>query len=264
MAVYNNSKIDVIKPAIDSILRQTYTDFEFIICDDGSTDNTFDVIYDITKSDKRVRLIRSNVNIKAGGARNNCLKEAKGSYIAIMDSDDISHFQRLEKQVSYLERFREYDFVGTRAQFFSDNIDNITGEYWYCKEPKSKDFLMTLPFVHGSLMFRAEVLHKVSGYSESRKNERAEDYELLMRLYANGFKGYNINDILYFIRLDDETYKRRKYKYRFKECAVKYKGFTEMGLMPMALPYVVKPLFVGLIPRNLLNILKKEYYKGSK
>ena len=57
--VYNNSKIDVIKPAIDSILRQTYTDFEFIICDDGSTDNTFDVIYDITKSDKRVRLIRA-------------------------------------------------------------------------------------------------------------------------------------------------------------------------------------------------------------
>ena len=80
------------------------------------------------------------------------LEEAKGSYIAIMDSDDISHFQRLEKQVSYLERFREYWL--NPCPVFSDNIDNITGEYWYCKEPKSKDFLMTLPFVHGSLMFR--------------------------------------------------------------------------------------------------------------
>ncbi|NLK27602.1 MAG: glycosyltransferase [Clostridiales bacterium] len=262
MAVYNENPVKLRK-AVDSILHQTYKDFEFIICDDASTNNTYEVLEEIAKSDKRIRLLRNLNNMKAGGARNECLKLVTGEYIAIMDSDDISHPMRLERQASFLKANKEYTFVGTKSEFFCDNINNTNGQYWFCKEPKKADFLMTLPFVHGSLMFRTDVLLGARGYSTDKKAIRAEDYELLMRLYANGYKGANIDETLYYICMDESTYKRRKYKYRFNECLVKYRGFKTMGLMPRALLFAIKPLIVGLIPRRILASMKRYYYKDK-
>ncbi len=262
MAVYNEDP-GKLKNAVNSILQQTYKDFEFIICDDASTNNTYEILEEIAISDKRIRLLRNRTNLKAGAARNECSRLAAGNYIAIMDSDDISHPERLEKQSFFLDEHKEYGFAGTKAEFFYDNIDNITGQYWFCKEPQKADFLMTLPFVHGSLMFRSDVLLGAKGYSTDKRDIRAEDYELLMRLYANGYRGANIDETLYYIRLDESTYKRRSYKYRFKECSVKYRGFKTMGLMPRALPFAIKPLIVGLIPRRFLNPVKRYYYKDK-
>ena len=90
--------------------------------------------------------------------------------------------------------------------------------------------------------------------------KRSEDYDLLMRAYAKGFQGINLPVSLYAIRLDAGTYQRRKYRYRFHECAVKWVGFASMGLMPRGIPYAVKPLIVGLLPVGLLNRLKEKYY----
>ena len=86
-------------------------------------------------------------------------------------------------------------------------------------------------------------------------------YDMLMRAYALGYTGANMADVMYFIRLDEGTYQRRKYCYRLNECIVKFRGFSKLGLMPKGILYAIKPLIVGLIPIKLLNNLKKRYYE---
>lgn len=88
-----------------------------------------------------------------------------------------------------------------------------------------------------------------------------EDYDMLLRLYANGCYGSNVEDILYYIRRDDNQYKRRKYRYRWNEAKMKYQGFSSLGLMPKGMIYVIKPLIVGLIPWRVSAILQKKYYR---
>ena len=258
MGVYNGSA--TLEQAVRSVLDQTYRNLELIICDDASTDDTWERLQTLAQRDSRIRLVRNTRNQGAGGARDRCLEQARGSYIALMDADDVSMPTRLEKQIEALENAPELSFVGTKGQFFTEQPGDLQKCYWFVAEPGKEDFLMTLPFVHASLMFRAEVLRELGGYSGKRYVKRSEDYDLLMRAYAKGFQGINLPVSLYGIRLDAGTYQRRKYRYRFHECAVKWVGFTRMGLMPRGIPYAVKPLIVGLLPVGLLNRLKEKYY----
>lgn len=264
MAVYNNYNNEILIEAIESILNQTYKNIELIICDDCSVDNTYEILDIISKKDSRIKLLRNHINQKAGGARNRCIEVSTGEYIAIMDSDDISNPNRIRKQVDFLNNNMQYGFVGTKGIQFNGFKENVIGEYWFCEKPEKKDFLITLPFVHASLMFRRNVIKEVGGYSEKKNAERSEDYDMLLRMYEKKFRGFNINEELYFIREDDNAIKRRKYKYRFNESYVKFKGFNGLGLMPKGFIYAIKPIVVGLIPNKILYIIKNKYYAYLK
>jgi glycosyltransferase EpsE len=257
MAVYNIKDEDILKLSIHSILNQTFHNLELIICDDGSTDCTYEILQTLARTNPRVILIRNETNLKASVARNRCINIATGRFIAIMDADDYSAPDRLEQQRSFLIENSHVAFVGSRGRFFKKSVGEETEDYWYCPSPRPTDFLFTLPFVHASLMFRREVLQDARGYSESKLVIRSEDYDMLMNLYVLGYYGENLDAPLYYIRQDENTYKRRKYRFRINECFVKGKGFWRLGLMPAALPYVLKPLLVGLIPFRLLIFLKK-------
>ena len=104
MGAYNVGNKKILEKSINSILNQTYKDFEFIICDDGSTDNTLDIISNICQNDKRVRIIKNNKNKGLTYSLNHCLKYAKGEYIARMDADDESTLDRFEKQLKFFRR----------------------------------------------------------------------------------------------------------------------------------------------------------------
>lgn len=258
MAVYNTENKEILELAVDSILNQSLKELELIICDDGSTDGTYRLLKEISYRDNRITLLKNQKNMGASVSRNRCMALAKAEFIAIMDADDYSDEKRLEKQIAFLKSCPEYDYVGTAGQYFNDTGKKSIGTYWFCEYPKKEDFLFTLPFVHASLVFRKQVLLAVKGYNEVPKVTRSEDYDLLMRLYSRRCYGANLKEVLYFIRLDDRTFKRRKYKYRLNECVVKYKGFRNLGLMPKGLFYAVKPLVVGLIPIKLLNTIKSK------
>jgi hypothetical protein len=178
-----------------------------------------------------------------------------------MDADDYSAPERLEKELLFLKKHGEYGFVGCRALLFVKNPENCFGEYWFVSRPEEKDFLMTLPFVHASILFRRSALMKVHCYREAMQVFRSEDYDLLMRMYAKGIKGANIPDTLYYVRTDSDTIKRRKYRYRIPETIVKAEGFHRMGLMPKGVIFAIKPLVVGLIPNKLLIPVKERFYK---
>lgn len=256
MAAYNAE--ETIEAAIRSILLQTHDNFELIICDDASTDNTWCLMRSLADEDSRIRLIRQEKNRGSAVARNRCLLQAQGEYIAIMDADDLCSENRLAVQVSFLEKHREVAFVGLLGEVFHNIPGDCSKCYPYVAKPAAKDFLMTLPFVHASLMFRSTAIGR--GYPEERQALRSEDYAFLMERYAAGLRGENTTDAVYYIREDADTFKRRKYRYRLTEVGVKWKGFSALGLMPKGILFAIKPLIVGLLPPKLLKLLKGKYY----
>lgn len=261
MGVYNMAnKKEIMKLAIESIFNQTYNNFEFIICDDGSNDGTYEILKSLTEKDNRVTLIRNDRNRRLAYSLNRCLKIAKGEYIARMDADDISMPNRLEKQIKFLDEHLEYAIVGCNLLFINNN--GIWGKRIFAEKPTKKSFLFTSPFCHPAIIMRKKVLDKVDNYKVEKITRRLEDYDLFMRMYANGYKGYNMQEFLYQFREDDDAFKRRAYKYRWDEVQVRYRGFKTLGLMPNAWIYVIKPLIVGLIPQKLLSKLRK--YRNEK
>ena len=259
MAAYNAE--ETIEAAIRSILLQTHDNFELIICDDASTDNTWCLMRSLADEDSRIRLIRQEKNRGSAVARNRCLLQAQGEYIAIMDADDLCSENRLAVQVSFLEKHSEIAFVGLMGEIFHSNPGDCHRHYPYIAKPEANDFLMTLPFVHASLMFRSTAIGR--GYPEERQALRSEDYAFLMERYAAGLRGENTTDAVYYIREDADTFKRRKYRYRLTEAGVKWKGFLALGLMPRGILFAIKPLIVGLVPPKILERLKGKYYKGT-
>ena len=256
MGIYKMiNKRSIVELSINSILNQTYKDFEFIICDDGSNDGTYEMVQDLIKNDKRVILIKNDENKGLAYSLNHCLSIAKGKYIARMDADDISMPDRLEKQIGFLNEHLEYAMVGCNLLLINDK--GIWGKRILAKKPTKKSFLFTSPYCHPAIVMRKEVLDKVNNYKVEKITRRAEDYDLFMRIYANGYKGYNMQEFLYQFREDHDAYKRRAYKYRIDDVQIRYRGFKALGLMPSGFLYVIKPLFVGLIPQKLLAKLRK-------
>lgn len=258
MGVYNTNNEEMLSLSIESILNQTFSDFEFIICDDGSTDGTFELIKTLTHNDKRVILIRNEKNKGLAETLNNCIKRATGKYIARMDADDISSLERFEKQLHFLENNHDFVLVGSNTILF-----NESGEWGYKSSPEKPDktsLLFNNPFVHPSILISTEVLKQLGGYRVDKETLRCEDYDLFMRLYAKNMKGYNIQEPLLKYRQNKDTYKRRKYKFRIDEAKVRYKGFKMLGLMPIGILYVIKPLIVGLLPNFFLSILRNDKY----
>jgi len=263
MAVYNIGQQNILDESIGSILYQDMEDWELLICDDASTDQTPAWLQRWVERDDRIRIFRNKKNLKAAGARNRCIQEAKGEFIAIMDADDMCSENRLRIQKEFLDAHHEIAFVGLKGMCFHNVPGDLDKGYWFCRNPLPKDFLMTLPFVHGSLMFRRAALTAMNGYDAKKTALRSEDYDLLLRMYSSGMYGVNIDEAVYYIRENQNTFRRRKYRYRFPEALVKVRGFYRLKLMPKGLLYAFKPLVIGLIPVNVLERLKQQYYKDG-
>lgn len=257
MGTYNSCKrIDL---AIQSIIIQSFKDWEFIICDDGSTDNTFEKILSWQKKDNRIRPIKNEKNLGLATTLNNCLKYCNGEYIARMDDDDISLSSRLEKQVKFLDENQEYAFVSSNIKIFDG--EKIQGIKKVPEKPSKKNFLWNSCFVHPATMFRYKDLIKVNGYRVAKETERSQDYDLFMRMYSVGLKGYNIQEPLYLYYINpNEKKKKIKYKYRVNEAIIRYKGFKSLKLFPIGFPFVIKPLIIGLIPLNIIELGKSKFY----
>ena len=260
MGVYNCKRPDLLDKSIMSIIEQTYTDWEFIICNDGSTDGmTLDLLKNYEKVDKRIKIISYRQNHGLAHALNTCLKEAKGEYIARQDDDDESKPERLEKLVNFADKHSEYAVIGSVADVTDDN--GVWGEYPLEEKPISKSFYWNSPFAHPTVLMRKEALDVVGGYKVSRETNRHEDYDLFMRMYATGYKGYNIQEKLYKYRIVNGDKKYRPMKDRINEAAVRYNGFKNLGILRGGgIVYVIKPIIVGLIPQTLFKKIKQMQY----
>lgn len=259
MGVYNCKNYTLLEKSIASVLCQTYKDFEFIICNDGSTDDTLEHLILYENIDPRIKVISYKQNRGLSYALNQCLKIANGEYIARQDDDDISHPCRLQKEVEFLDKYDEYAIVGTLADVFDDN--GVWGEYKNPEKPTKNDFYWNSPFMHPTIMIRKTAYDAVGGYRVATETRRCEDLDMFMRMYAVGLKGYNIQERLYQYRMvNDPSVKYRPMKYRVDEAIVKFKGYRAMGNLMCGLPYVLKPILIGMMPQKLLYHIKKTRY----
>lgn len=237
-----------IKECIESVLNQTYKNIEIIICDDFSTDGTRNVLGRYRKY-KEIQILYNKRNLHQAAARNRCIARCKGKYILIQDADDCSEPYRIEKLMRAFEE--NIAFVGSRCCYFDEN-----GPYFNSGNlkdyPKRKDLLSGIPFVHASILFKKECLEAAGGYRVSRLTRRAEDYDLILRLYGMGYRGRNINDVLYWYRVNRDTLLRRDFKSRIAECGIRFQGYKKNGILfPVGIFYSLKP-----IPAFFYHILK--------
>lgn len=256
MGVHNQWDEKILLAAVDSILKQSYTFFEFIICNDGSHTDVTQNVNDLMKLDDRIIIVGREENKGLAFSLNECIRLAKGKYIARMDSDDISLPFRIEKQVDFLERNTEYDWCGTCVELIDE--DGIWGNRYMVEEPQIKDYLLYSPYVHPSVMFRASLFNENQGYLESQETLRCEDYEMFMRLVQRGKRGYNIQENLFQYRETRESYYKRKVSFRLNEAKIRYKNFRNLDILfPTGWIYVLRPVVACFIPTILIEYIKR-------
>ncbi|VVB80597.1 Glycosyltransferase AglE [uncultured archaeon] len=186
MGVYNKERF--LEESVDSVLNQTLKDFEIIMIDDQSKDNSWKIMRRLAKKDKRVIAIKNKQNLGSTTTRNVALKIARGKYIAILDADDVMYPRRLEKQVKYLERHPHIFLVGTSARFI-DESGKLLRTFWkWHRLPiiVSKRLDSGCVFVHSSIMFRND------GTKYNEKYKRGEDWEFYLRARKKGKKMLNL------------------------------------------------------------------------
>lgn len=258
MGVYN-ANYQMLEQAINSILAQTYPYFELIICDDGSTNETYQWLLELRKLDGRIIVVQNQQNEGLASALNHCIEVAQGELLVRQDADDFSAENRIEKLIQFASTHPEYGLISSNIGLF--DTDGVWGRMNYPEQPQKDDFLFCVPFMHGAVAMRKSQVLQAGGYRVAKETRRTEDIDLFMRMYANGCKGYTLEELLYYFREDKQAQQRRRYRYRIEEAKVKWKGYQMLGLMPKGVIFALKPLIVGLIPQKLLNWLKDQYYQ---
>lgn len=256
MGVYNLWDEEILQNAVNSILNQTFSDFEFIIWDDGSHPDAAKLLWKLPKQDSRIILAGKEENRGLAYSLNECIRLAKGKYIARMDADDISMPERLKKQVEFLEKHPEYGWCGTSTKLFDEN--GVWGARPMPEIPQMIDYFHYSPYVHPSVMFRAKLFDENQGYLATEETLRCEDYEIFMNLVERGQKGYNLQEQLFCYRETRDSYKKRKVHFRINEAKTRYRNYRKLGILfPVGWIYVLRPIAAILVPSKLLEIMKR-------
>ena len=203
LPVYNAE--NYLRQAIDSVLSQTYTDFEFLIYNDGSNDSSLDILNSYTDSRIKIRNFESNIGLIK--LLNIAFKEAKGKYIARMDADDICLPTRFEEQINFLEKYPQFGICGTQCQIIdSDNIlskptEDIDLRWWIFKGS---------PLAHPSIMLRTSIM---KDYNLEFKEHAyvVEDFDLWWRM-AFHTKMANLDKVLLKYRIHEQQESSAKQK----------------------------------------------------
>ncbi len=257
MGVYNQFNKKILLEAVNSILNQSFKDFEFIIYDDGSHPEAAMILNEVAKLDERIILIGQEQNHGLAFSLNACIEIARGKYIARMDADDISYPERLQKQKEFLENNPEFAWVGCNIEVCDET--EIWGRRKMPEKPGARDYLKYSPYAHPTVMYRAEIFDTNQGYMDSREMLRCEDYEIFMRFREAGLRGANLQEYLFCYREDRESYEKRRVRYRLNEAKCRYRNFKKMGILfPFGWLFVLRPVVACLIPAGLLAWIKRK------
>ena len=266
MAVHNGGRF--IGKAVQSILEQTFNDFEFLIIDDASTDDSIEIIKAF--HDPRIRLVRNRENMGLTRSLNFGLSQARGDYIARMDDDDLSLPTRLQAQMDFFEKNPSYGLVGTSYRYIDEEGRCIYEKILPRTSPEIKKALgITNQFAHASVMFPAQAIAAVGPYREFFRY--AQDYDLFLRI-AEKFEVYNIPEILteWRVRLNSASVKYRTLQNQYAHIArISASERSKTGKDPVerqdfspdeisSLEYLAAPSLLSRYRRK--NIMANSYY----
>ncbi len=256
MGIYNCAA--TLPEAIDSILAQTYPNWELILCDDGSKDDTYAVAESYrSRYPEKIILIQNEKNMGLNHTLNHCLQHATGEFISRMDGDDLSMPTRFEKELNFLLENPQFAIVSTPMVYFDETGDWKTGKC-DCQEPTPAMLVHGTIHCHAPCMLRANAMRQVGGYSVDKKLLRVEDWHLWLKLYAAGYRGYNLTEPLYKMRDDQAAASRRKFRYRFNESYISMLAVKTFRLPLWKYVYALRPILVGLLPMPVYNYLHRK------
>ena len=214
MSAYNAES--TLETAIESILSQSFSNFEFLIMNDGSNDMTSEIIENYSQNDKRIRVFQNEKNKGLTKSLNILINLSKGKYIARQDADDFSVYSRLSSQITFLTE-NNFDACSSRAINIQTK-KKIPGKSFYI--PLSVQVKFKNPIIHGTLVIKKEVLSELGNYDELFYY--AQDYKLVTDIIKSNYKFKNMNLILYHLNTENNisTTFPNKQKY-FSDCVKK-------------------------------------------
>ncbi len=262
MPVYNGDVF--LRPALESILAQTFSDFEFVIIDDASTDTTAKILAEYASRDTRIRVFKNEKNIGLTASLNVGLTHCRGKYIARMDADDVAEGERFMTQYWFMEEHPDVAVSGTCVRVI-DEDGKMLGEKTLAltSEDIKRKMLFNNQFIHSTLFFRKDILKSCGGYDENFK--KSQDYELMLRV-SSRYPVVNLREKLLKFRLHGNSLSwtsrdQQKYAIRARFLAItKYKFPFFVGLwhiflrlLWMMVPIKIKMMYKKKKMQNLLN-----------
>lgn len=252
MSIYNCA--DTLRDAIDSLYNQTYKNFKLVLCDDGSSDDTYQIAKEYASKYNNITLLKNDINLRLAASLNKCLEYADTEYIARMDGDDISLPTRFEKEIAFLDDNQNFSIVSCAMIHFDEDGD--WGESKPNSFPDKYTFKKGTPHAHAACMVRTSVIKEVSGYTVSKYLVRGQDYYLWYKIYKIGYKGHNISEPLYKMRDDKNALHRRTFINRYKSFVIRVEVLNGLNI-PFSFFYALPTLLKGFVPRALMNKVRR-------
>lgn len=254
MSAYNCEKF--LRQSLDSLLQQTFEDFELILFDDASIDGTKEIIAEYASKDKRIIPVYNEKNKGLTENLNKGISLSEGAYIARMDADDIALLSRLEKQVKFLDTHPEIDILGAAAI----DIDEDGNPLQLRNSPIAhKDIVALLPkanpMTHSTVIFRKSQLQKINFYNTTYRT--TQDYEMWFRAVGKGLTFHNLEEVLLQYRMDNNYHKRKSLQYRFYDCKLRLQCYRHIRLPYYRYYYALIPILLGLMPETVYDSVKK-------
>lgn len=260
MSVYNNS--GTVRRSINSIIDQTFTEWEMIICDDGSCDDSYSIACEYSKTDSRIKVIQNGKNMGLAYSLNHAISVAGSNIIARQDADDWSAPNRFEVQYPFVISHPEYAIVG--SGWYNVKNDQEINPVIPKEKPGSRDLIPDGGFLHPTWMMRKDIIEKVGFYTVRNETKRSQDYHLMLKLYGAGYSSYNIQETLYYYKADESTFKRSKSWKRVKGLMwIRWDGYRRNKFPIWAYVFVLKPLIVNVLPYSIMEKHYKKRYFGN-
>ena len=245
MAAYNAAP--TIGASIEAILAQDFTDFEFLIVNDGSTDSTLDLLKAYKQKDDRIKII-DQANTGLTKALNNALAQAQGEFIARIDADDFSLKNRLTLQYDFMCAHHDVILCGGDCLSIYPQGNEIRWGGMDEAELRKATFLKT-PFAHSTAMFRADIAHQLGNYDESFIT--SQDMELWMRMMKAG-RVVMLDDVLISRHVSaDAISVKRRWRQFYDAMRARWRHNQPIK-RPYALYYGCRSLAINLLPERLL------------
>lgn len=252
MATYNCH--ETLLDAVGSIEQQTYSNWELVVCDDGSDDGTYELLLGVAERlGPRMVLLRNDVNKKLAYSLNRCIEVSSGEYLARMDGDDRSMPNRFETQVAFLDAHPSISVVGTGMQRFNESGQ---GEVLHPMPDPNRETLASgrrLPFFHATILARRAMFDAVGGYTVSWRTERGQDLDLWFKFFRAGLSGANIDEPLYQVREDAAAIRRRTPRARVGGYVTRLKGNWTLQYPPIAYLRPTVEFLKILIPYSVFD-----------
>lgn len=256
MGIYNCAA--TLADSIESLLTQTYKNWELIMCDDASSDETLRIAQDYELKYNNIKVLRNDRNMGLAATLNRCIENAcsTAEFIARQDGDDLSEPDRFEVQVRFLDEHPEYAMVSTAMTCFDEFGD--WGLMVKPQTPTAQDFAYSSPFCHAAIVMRRKALASVGNYTVNKYLRRGQDFYLWHKFYVAGYCGYNIQEPYYKMRDDRAATKRRRLKDRIYGAKVHLAMMKNLKLPFWNYPRALRTIIVGLLPNTIYERLHRK------